>query len=667
MTRQIMTKTADTATTPAKHSKTSEQTSVKNSGKIFSISGPLVVATDVPGVRLFDIVAVGTEQLLGEVIELRANKAWIQVYEETTGLSVGETVRSHNKPLSVRLGPGMLTRFYDGIQRPLDAIFAQSGTFIKRGISVPSLNEETKWQFTATKKVSDAVEPGTIIGEVQETSLITHKIMIPNGVSGRLSAIKSGSYTILDPVAEVVTSDNKTVPVMLYQDWSIRQGRPYQKKIQANIPLTTGQRVLDTFFPILKGGTAATPGPFGSGKTVTQQQLAKWCDAQIIVYVGCGERGNEMTDVLKEFPHLKDPATGKPLMERTVLIANTSNMPIAAREASIYTGITIAEYYRDMGYDVALMADSTSRWAEALREISGRLEEMPGEEGYPAYLAGRVAQFYERAGMVACLGGNESTKEQSSKIKSTQKEASQSTITQERTGSVTVVGAVSPPGGDLSEPVSQSSLRVTKVYWALDGSLAYARHYPAIHWLQSYSLYSDEVDQYNRDTFDPEYPRLRKVCMDILQKEAKLQEIIRIVGMDSLSNEERVLLETAKSLREDYLQQNAFDAVDTFSSKQKQLLMLQAIMGFHTSCLGFCERNPERLVTDVLDMPLKTELAGMKYIPEAEIKKIAQLPEKFMQTVMRIERESDEDDETEKPSLHTSVSHLDTNQAGEGA
>jgi V/A-type H+-transporting ATPase subunit A len=628
-------------------------------GFIQKIAGPLVVAENVVGVRMFDMVQVGDEQLLGEVIELRDSRAWIQVYEETTGLQVGEPVVSTGKPLSVRLGPGMLTRFYDGIQRPLDAIFEQSGAFMKRGISVPSLNEETKWEFKALLKVSDLVTPGTIIGEVNETSLIVHKIMIPNGVSGRLTKIKSGTYTINEQIAEVVTEDGAKVPIMMYQEWPIRQGRPYLYKIQSNMPLTTGQRVLDTFFPILKGGTAATPGPFGSGKTVTQQQLAKWCDAQIIIYVGCGERGNEMTDVLKEFPHLKDPATGKPLMERTVLIANTSNMPIAAREASIYTGITMAEYYRDMGYDVAVMADSTSRWAEALREISGRLEEMPGEEGYPAYLAGRIAQFYERAGMVACLGGENDSQGG--------KKDSSGQVIRARQGSVTVVGAVSPPGGDLSEPVSQNSLRVTKVYWALDGSLAYARHYPAIHWLNSYSLYSEEVDQYNRDNFNPEFPELRVKAMEILQKEAKLQEIIRIVGMDSLSNQERVLLETAKSLREDYLQQNAFDDVDTFSSKDKQLAMLQAIMGFYESCLGFCNRNPERLVSDVLDMELKNELAGMKYIPEAELAKIEVLPEKFSQEVARIEQAGEDPAAVDEMSIHTAVTHLDTNQGGKGA
>ena len=636
--------------TPEKKSKTTKKVTQKTStaaGVIQSIAGPLVVAKDVPNIRMFDMVTVGHEKLLGEVIELRDSRAWIQVYEETTGLTVGEEVISTGKPLSVRLGPGMLTRFYDGIQRPLDAIFEQSGAFMRRGIDVPALNEETKWEFKPLKKVSDEVTHGTIIGEVNETSLIVHKIMIPHGVSGRITKISGGKYTINQPVAEVVTEDGKTVPVMLYQDWPIRVGRPYKNKIQSNIPLTTGQRVLDTFFPILKGGTAATPGPFGSGKTVTQQQLAKWCDAQIIIYVGCGERGNEMTDVLKEFPHLKDPATGKPLMERTALIANTSNMPIAAREASIYTGITMAEYYRDMGYDVALMADSTSRWAEALREISGRLEEMPGEEGYPAYLAGRIAQFYERAGMVACLGDGMDANNSSEKP---------------REGSVTVVGAVSPPGGDLSEPVSQNSLRVTKVYWALDGSLAYARHYPAIHWLNSYSLYADEIDQYNRDTFNPEYPELRKLSMEILQQEAKLQEIIRIVGMDSLSNQERVVLETAKSLREDYLQQNAFDDIDTFSSKDKQLAMLRAIIAFYRTTLGFAERNPERLISEVLDMPLKNELAGMKYIPESDIKKIQAMPKQFEVAVAQIEQQDDTPGVSEQPSLHKSVSNLDTNQ-----
>lgn len=685
-------------------------------GKIDSISGPLVVAINVDGVKLFDMVSVGNVQLMGEVIELRGNRAWIQVYEETSGLTVNEPVVSLHKPLSVQLGPGMLTRFYDGIQRPLDTIFKLSGTFIQRGISVPPLDQETVWKFTSTKKVGDEVVGGDVIGEVPETSLITHRVMVPHGLHGKLTKIADGSFTINQTVAVLATDQGEMVELKMYQDWPIRQGRPYQKKLQSNQPLTTGQRVLDTFFPILKGGTAATPGPFGSGKTVTQQQLAKWCDAQIIIYIGCGERGNEMTDVLKEFPHLKDPKSGKPLMERTVLIANTSNMPIAAREASIYTGITIAEYYRDMGYDVALMADSTSRWAEALREISGRLEEMPGEEGYPAYLAGRIAQFYERAGVVLCSGGglqkelvNDQAVDQAdgktaaqadgkaanrSADKSTNQPADQSTdqpadqladksddvstktdrkndkknehLTQ-RQGSVTVVGAVSPPGGDLSEPVSQSSLRVTKVYWALDSSLAYARHYPAIHWLQSYSLYSEEVDQYNRDHFDYEYPELRQKFMEMLQEEAKLQEIIRIVGMDSLSNQERILLETTKSLREDYLQQNAFDAVDTYSSKDKQLAMLRAIWSFYEACLKFSERNSERLIGDVLDMELKNELAKMKYVPESEIDKINALPKKFQAEVMRIEQMG-EDGQPEKPPLHLSISHLDTDteQASRG-
>ena len=621
--------------------KTKLNQEAKAKGKIFSISGPLVVAVDVSGVRLFDMVAVGKAQLMGEVIELRGNKAWVQVYEETSGLTVNEPVVSLLKPLSVQLGPGMLSRFYDGIQRPLDKIFAQSGTYIARGIKLPSLDQERAWQFEAKKKIGDQVDPGDIIGEVPETSLILHKIMIPPGGGGILTHIASGTYRVNQPVAEIKTSAGHTMPVMMYQEWPIRQPRPFHHKVQSNVPLGTGQRVLDTFFPILKGGTAATPGPFGSGKTVIQQQLAKWCDAQIIIYIGCGERGNEMTDVLKEFPHLKDPKSGKPLMERTVLIANTSNMPIAAREASIYTGATIAEYYRDMGYDVALMADSTSRWAEALREISGRLEEMPGEEGYPAYLAGRIAQFYERAGVVACLG------------KSRADEVSP------RRGSLTIVGAVSPPGGDLSEPVSQSSLRVTKVYWALDSALAYARHYPAIHWLQSYSLYSEEVDQYNRENFHYQFSELRKTFMEMLQEEAKLQEIIRIVGMDSLSNQERVLLETTKSLREDYLQQNAFDKIDTYTSKEKQLAMLRAIMGFYQACLNFCTQNSERLVSDVLDMKIKNELTQMKYVPESELSKIDKLPQRFLDEVKRIQETGESDTSQEKPDLHATISHLD--------
>lgn len=650
---------------------TSDQTQNRLSvkpGKIDSISGPLVIAVDVEGLKLYDMVSVGYAKLMGEVIELRDNRAWVQVYEETSGLSVNEPVISLQKPLSVQLGPGMLTRFYDGIQRPLDTIFELSGTFIQKGISVPPLNQEKAWQFTAAKKVGDQVVAGDIIGQVPETSLITHYVMVPPGVEGKIIKIADGKYQIDQTVAVVVDDQQKEVPLKMYQYWPIRQGRPYQKKLQSNVPLTTGQRVLDTFFPILKGGTAATPGPFGSGKTVTQQQLAKWCDAQIIIYIGCGERGNEMTDVLKEFPHLKDPKSGKPLMERTVLIANTSNMPIAAREASIYTGITIAEYYRDMGYDVALMADSTSRWAEALREISGRLEEMPGEEGYPAYLAGRIAQFYERAGVVLCAGGGQSSEREEIKTEDSKQDqtAAKSSrpkkstqLTKSRQGSVTVVGAVSPPGGDLSEPVSQSSLRVTKVYWALDSSLAYARHYPAIHWLQSYSLYSEEVDDYNRNNFDYEYPELRRKFMGMLQEEAKLQEIIRIVGMDSLSNQERILLETTKSLREDYLQQNAFDEVDTYTSKDKQLAMLRAIWGFYEACLGFAERNSERLVSDVLDMELKNELAKMKYVSEQELDKIVSLPKQFHDEVRRIEQ-AGEDGEPEKPPLHMSISHLDT-------
>ena len=624
-------------------------------GSILSISGPLVVARSVAGVRMYDMVLVGTEQLLGEVIELKGTSAWIQVYEETSGLRVGEPVVSTGTPLSVRLGPGLLTQFYDGIQRPLKLIFEESGAFMRRGISVSALSETAEWEFTASVSVGQVVAGGSILGEVPETGLVVHKIMVPQGVAGRVTAISSGTYTLLQPIAEVTGEDGVVAPVYLYQDWPVRQGRPYQYKVSSNVPLTTGQRVLDTFFPVLKGGTVATPGPFGSGKTVTQQQLAKWCDAQIIIYVGCGERGNEMTDVLKEFPHLKDPATGRPLMERTVLIANTSNMPIAAREASIYTGITIAEYYRDMGYDVALMADSTSRWAEALREISGRLEEMPGEEGYPAYLAGRIAQFYERAGVVACHDGAQTTTD----LFTTGAPAA-------RTGSVTVVGAVSPPGGDLSEPVSQNSLRVTKVYWALDGSLAYARHYPAIHWLYSYSLYNEEVDDYNREFFDADYPQMRLQAMEILQKEAKLQEIIRIVGMDSLSSQERIVLEVAKVLREDYLQQNAFDATDSYTSKDKQLAMLHAIMAFYRVANDFCLKNPEQPVQDILALPLKEELAAMKYIPEAELARITDLPERFVAAAAQLEQAQANIQQKESASLHGSISHLDTTISNEG-
>lgn len=603
------------------------------SGLIQTISGPLVVASGVMQVKLFDIVHVGEDELMGEVIEIRGDKAWIQVYEETSGLRVGEKVVSTNKPLSVTLGPGMITTFYDGIQRPLDRIAATiKSSFITRGVQVAPLDQHKKWQFEAKVEVGQEVQAGDVLGVVAETKLITHKIMVPVGVFGVVADIHSQELTVSDVAAVITTKSGEQINVGLSQTWPIRIPRPFKAKIAAKKPLYSGQRIIDTFFPIVKGGTAATPGPFGSGKTVTQQSLAKWSDAQVIIYVGCGERGNEMTDVLKEFPELTDPKSGRPLMERTILIANTSNMPIAAREASIYTGITMAEYYRDMGYDVALMADSTSRWAEALREISGRLEQMPGEEGYPAYLASRLAEFYERSGVVETLGAKS------------------------RQGSVTVIGAVSPPGGDLSEPVSQSSLRVAKVFWALDGSLAYARHYPAIHWLNSYSLYNSEVDTYNSQHLDPEFPKLRKKAIDILFKESALQEIIRIVGTESLSNLEKVTLDTARILREDYLQQNAFDDIDAFSSSQKQLLMLQAIIGFHESVLAAIQRDEDLDLQAILNSPIKQDLAKMKVTPEGQLVILQDLVKEIPNKVHQLG--SKKGSNTATP-LHQSVSHLE--------
>lgn len=602
-------------------------------GQIVKISGPLVVGKNIHQAKLFDICLVGNEKLMGEIIEMRGENCWIQVYEDTSGLVIGEPIESTYRPLSLQLGPGMLTRFYDGIQRPLDKIAELTGSsFISRGVNVEALDPEKMWQFEPTVAVGETVSTGDVVGQVAETELITHYITVPEGVSGKVTKIKSGAYRVSDTVVEL-ESGPTTHKLTMVQYWPIRIGRPFNKRVSANTPLYSGQRVIDTFFPILKGGTAATPGPFGSGKTVTQQSLAKWSDAQIIIYVGCGERGNEMTDVLKEFPELKDPKSGRPLMERTILIANTSNMPIAAREASIYTGITLAEYYRDMGYDVALMADSTSRWAEALREISGRLEEMPGEEGYPAYLSSRIAEFYERAGVVETLGSKP------------------------RTGSVTVIGAVSPPGGDLSEPVSQSSLKSTKVFWALDGSLAYARHYPAIHWLNSYSLYDKEVDEYNQHHIDPQFPVLRKQAMQILQRESQLQEIIRIVGMESLSLNERILLDTAKTLREDYLQQNAFDEVDAYSSTSKQLLMLSIIMTYHQVLIEMAEADADIDLKPLTDNSLKQTIAQLKYRKESELKFFEQILEDLPEELKKINQQVNV--LTTKPSLHESLSPLD--------
>ena len=526
-----------------------------SSAIISRISGSVVVATGIEDAQMFDVVRIGELGLLGEIIRLEGDKATIQVYEDTTGLRPGEKVVNTKKPLSIQLGPGLLTSIYDGIQRPLPILRDKSGDFISRGIFIPALDQEKKWEFIPTKKNGDSVSQGEIIGEVQETPLISHKIMIPYGVNGQLSEIKEGKYTVNENVAKVKTN-NTVVDIGLSTWWSVRVPRPVLRKLPPESPLLTGQRVLDTFFPVAKGGTAAIPGPFGSGKTVTQQQLAKWADSNVIVYIGCGERGNEMTEILTTFPELEDPKSKRPLMERTILVANTSNMPVAAREASIYTGITMGEYYRDMGYDVALMADSTSRWAEALREISGRLEEMPGEEGYPAYLGRRLAEFYERGGKAVVMSP------------------------QERIGSLTLVGAVSPPGGDFSEPVSQNTLRVTRVFWALDANLASRRHFPSINWLTSYSLYADDMSDWYRDNVSSDWTSLRQEALEILQRESELQEIVQLIGYDALPEPEKGVLDTARSIREDYLQQSAYDEVDTYSSIKKQYMMLSTILEF---------------------------------------------------------------------------------------
>ncbi|MDY3827811.1 MAG: V-type ATP synthase subunit A, partial [Clostridium sp.] len=510
-------------------------------GKIIKVSGPLVVAEGMDEANIYDVCKVGEKGLIGEIIEMRGDKASIQVYEETSGIGPGDPVITTGEPLSVELGPGLIESMFDGIQRPLDAFMeAAKSNFLTKGVSVPSLNRTKKWDFKATAKVGDVVSAGDIVGTVQETSVVEQKIMVPYGISGKVKSIQQGSFTVTDVVCVVETEEGDK-EITLMQKWPVRKGRPYASKINPDAPMTTGQRVIDTFFPVAKGGAAAVPGPFGAGKTVVQHQIAKWGDAEIVVYVGCGERGNEMTDVLNEFPELKDPKTGQSLMKRTVLIANTSNMPVAAREASIYTGITIAEYFRDMGYSVSIMADSTSRWAEALREMSGRLEEMPGDEGYPAYLGSRLADYYERAGKVVCLGKDG------------------------REGAITAIGAVSPPGGDISEPVSQSTLRIVKVFWGLDAQLAYQRHFPSINWLNSYSLYQDSIDKWMDENVASDWSSLRQECMSILQDEANLQEIVRLVGIDALSESDRLKLQVAKSIREDYLQQNGFHEIDTYT------------------------------------------------------------------------------------------------------
>ncbi len=561
-------------------------------GTVGRVSGPVVIADGLDDAKMYDVVRVGTLGLVGEIIRLVGGTATVQVYEDTTGIRPGDPVENTGQALSVELGPGLLQSIYDGVQRPLDVIQKGVGDFITRGTVAPPLDEKRKWEFTATAKVGTEVVSGQVLGTVQETSLILHKIMVPPGLRGTLIELASGSYTIRDPIGSVTGSAGKT-PLFLSQRWIVRLPRPVAQKLPPEIPLVTGQRVVDTFFPVAKGGTACIPGPFGSGKTVLQQQLAKWADSDVVVYVGCGERGNEMTEILTLFPTLVDPKSKRPLMERTVLIANTSNMPVAAREASVYTGITIAEYYRDMGYDAALMADSTSRWAEAMREISGRLEEMPGEEGYPAYLGRRVAEFYERAGRVVTLSP------------------------EGRPGSVTVVGAVSPAGGDTSEPVSQNTLRAVRVFWALDASLAARRHFPSINWLQSYSLYLGDLEPWYVGELSREFVGLRQKALEILQKESELQEIVQLVGVDALPEREKATLDAARMLREDYLQQSAYDDVDTYTSIRKQVRMLRAILAFSDREQTAIEKGAT--VAQLQKLPVRTKLSRMKWIPEAEL------------------------------------------------
>ncbi len=579
---------------------------MQEKGRIIKISGPLIVAENMADCKIYDVVKVGDKKLIGEVIELRGDKASIQVYEETSGLGTGEEVETTGMPLSVELAPGLIEGIFDGIQRPLEKLRELTGDRIARGVQIASLDHEKLWKFTPCVKVGDKVSSGDVIGSVKENVLIEHKIMVPFGISGTVEKINEGEFNIDQTVCVIKTAKGKTELSML-QKWPVRKGRPYKEKLPPSSPLVTGQRVIDTLFPIARGGVASVPGPFGSGKTVVQHQLAKWADADIIVYVGCGERGNEMTDVLNEFPELIDPKSGEPLMKRTVLIANTSDMPVAAREASIYTGITIAEYFRDMGYSVAIMADSTSRWAEALREMSGRLEEMPGEEGYPAYLSSRLAEFYERAGIVKVLGSSDTV------------------------GSVTAIGAVSPPGGDISEPVSQATLRIVKVFWGLSSSLAYKRHFPAIDWLTSYSLYADRLNGWFAEEVSSDWPKLRADVMKILQEEAELDEIVRLVGMDALSPKDRLTMETAKSVREDYLHQNAFHEVDTYASLEKQYRMMKLIVDSYKQSLAALEKNVD--LEDLLELPVKEKIGRAKYIPEKEIKTFDELDAEYKKEI----------------------------------
>ena len=574
-------------------------------GTVVKVSGPLVIAEGMRDANMFDVVRVSEKHLIGEIIEMHGDKASIQVYEETSGLGPGEKVVSLGMPMSVELGPGLISTIYDGIQRPLEKLYAASGTNIQRGVEAASLDREKKWKFEPVKNNGDKVIAGDVIGTVQETAVVTCKIMVPYGLSGTIKEIYMGDFTVEETVCVITNEKGEDIAVTMMQKWPVRKERPYKEKQSPDSLLITGQRVIDTFFPITKGGVAAIPGPFGSGKTVTQHQLAKWADADIVVYIGCGERGNEMTDVLNEFPELKDPRTGESLMQRTVLIANTSDMPVAAREASIYTGITIAEFFRDMGYSVALMADSTSRWAEALREMSGRLEEMPGEEGYPAYLGSRLAQFYERAGRVICLGE------------------------EGRMGTLTAIGAVSPPGGDTSEPVSQATLRIVKVFWGLDASLAYKRHFPAINWLTSYSLYQDKVDIWSNKNVDENFARQRQEAMKLLQTEAELQEIVQLVGVDSLSHSDRLILEISCSIREDFLHQNSFHEVDTYTSLHKQYRMLRLILEFYRIAGEAIAQGIS--INKITKLPVIERIGRAKYVEEENVDKAYDEIEKDIQ------------------------------------
>lgn len=562
-------------------------------GTIVKVSGPLVVAEGMRDAELFDVVRVSDKKLIGEIIEMHGDRASIQVYEDTAGLGPGEPVVSEGSPLSVELAPGLIGQIFDGIQRPLERLVQLDGNNIGRGVSVPAIDREKKWSFLPAVEAGAAVTAGDILGTVQETELVLHKVLVPPGLSGVVERINAGDKLVTETVAVIKNTKGQSVQVTMLQKWPVRRGRPYAEKISPDAPLVTGQRVVDTFFPVAKGGTATVPGPFGSGKTVIQHQLAKWAESDIVVYIGCGERGNEMTDVLMEFPELIDPKSGHSLMKRTILIANTSDMPVAAREASIYTGITIAEYFRDMGYSVSIMADSTSRWAEALREMSGRLEEMPGEEGYPAYLGSRLANFYERAGSVRCLGS------------------------EGRTGILTAIGAVSPPGGDLSDPVAQSTLRIVKVFWGLDSALAYKRHFPAINWLNSYSLYTDKIDTWMNEAVTPDWSKLRSDAMRLLQEESELEEIVRLVGQDSLSAVDRLKLEAARSVREDFLHQNSFDEIDTYSSLNKQHRMLSLMMQFYYDGQRALERSAS--FRDLISLPVRDGISRLKFVPETQV------------------------------------------------